>query len=114
RGRRGGGGGMREGVGQAQGSPVPEADAPYTNGGHDAPSGSAAPPPPPERSPVPDQPLAREYHAEPRELPAAHEPAPIAHFEPTPKPDPGAPPNKPYVVWSSAPEPDAGPRGSEE
>ena len=41
----------------------------------------------------------------PRELGATHEPAPIAHFEPQPKPDTGGQQNKPYVVWSSAPVP---------
>jgi hypothetical protein len=57
----------------------------------------------------------REYHAESREAAASHEPAPIAHFEPQSKPDTGAPANKPYVVWSSAPpEKDSGGRGSEE
>ena len=51
-----------------------------------------------------EEPLPREYHGEPREPPVPHEPAPIAHFEPSPKPDP----SKPYVVWSSAP-PDKSP-----
>jgi hypothetical protein len=54
---------------------------------------------------APREPVAREYHAEPRELGATHEPAPIAHFEPQPKPDTGGQQNKPYVVWSSAPAP---------
>jgi hypothetical protein len=47
----------------------------------------------------------RQYHAEPREPAVPHEPAPIAHFEPTPKPESGSAQNKPYVVWSSAPPP---------
>lgn len=52
----------------------------------------------PDREPR-EESLPREYHGEPREPPVPHEPAPIAHFEPSPKPDP----SKPYVVWSSAP-----------
>jgi hypothetical protein len=64
---------------------------------------AAAPVPESEQRPADreprQEPLPREYHAEPREPPVPHEPAPIAHFEPSPKPDPG----KPYVVWSSAP-----------
>jgi hypothetical protein len=40
---------------------------------------------------------------------------PLGHFEPTPRPEPGNAPNKPYVVWSSAPsQKDAGDRGPEE
>jgi len=55
----------------------------------------------------------REYHAAPRETGAGHEAMPIAHFEPTPKPESGQ--NKPYVVWSSAPSPkDAGRSDTEE
>jgi hypothetical protein len=46
-----------------------------------------------------EPPVQREFHAEPRVPAPPHEPAPIAHFEPTPKADA----NKPYVVWSSAP-----------
>jgi hypothetical protein len=53
----------------------------------------------------------REFHAEPVEPAARHEPATIAHFEPTPKPDS----NTPYVVWTSAPpEKSGGDRGPEE
>jgi hypothetical protein len=67
-----------------------------SNGSQDAP----APLPP-----------VREFHAEPGEPAARHEPATIAHFEPTPKPDT----NKPYVVWTSAPpEKSDGERGPEE
>jgi ribonuclease E len=59
--------------------------------------------------------VTRESHAEPREPAPAHESVPIAHFEPSPRPETGGTPNKPYVVWSSAPTPkDAGNRGSEE
>ncbi len=112
RGRRGGGGGAREGgIGQAAGGPgaserepereamtpaaAPESNT-SSNGSQDAP----APLPP-----------VREFHAEPGEPAARHEPATIAHFEPTPKPDT----NKPYVVWTSAPpEKSDGERGPEE
>jgi hypothetical protein len=64
-------------------------------------------------APVTSEPVVREYHAEPpRELAAKHEAAPLAHFEPSAKPDPGQ--NKPYVVWSSAPTPkDVGGAGAE-
>jgi len=45
------------------------------------------------------------YHAEPPREPATpRDPAPIAHFEPQPKPDSGSAQKQPYVVWSSAPE----------
>lgn len=74
---------------------------------------SPPPAPPTERPRDVPEPVERQYHAEPRENVAAHEPAPIAHFEPTPRPEPGAPPAKPYVVWTSAPEKDGG-RGPEE
>ena len=67
-----------------------------------------------ERAPQSEEaaaPPTREFHAQPREPSAPHEPAPLAHFEPSPKPEP----NKPYVVWSSAPpDTSAGGRGSEE
>ena len=49
----------------------------------------------------------REYHTEP-----APREAPLAHFEPTPKPDTGAAPSKPYVVWSSTPSPGDGDGGA--
>jgi ribonuclease E len=55
---------------------------------------------------------AREYHAEPRDSSAHEAAAPLAHFEPTPKPESGQ--SKPYVVWSSAPPKDSGGRGPEE
>lgn len=64
-----------------------------------------------EAAPAPPAPPSHEYHTESREPNAPHEPAPIAHFEPSPKPEP----NKPYVVWSSAPpDKSAGGRGTEE
>ena len=69
-----------------QGEPMPAAPTPQSE------------PRLPDREPR-EEPLPREYHAEPREPPVPHEPAPLAHFEPSPKPDP----SKPYVVWSSAP-----------
>src|SRR6478672_6711713 len=101
RGRRGGGGGSRE-VGMAPGSGeggahfedsgsemsarehAPESQA-GNNGFHEAPSAS-------EREPRAAAP-AHEYHAEPRE-PAAPQAAPLAHFEPSPRPEGAAPENK--------------------
>jgi len=92
RGRRGGGGGgTREQV--AGGAPaeaglpgresVPEVSGPgeVAGNGHNA-----------------QEPLPRQYHAEPRE--AVHE---LAHFEPAPRPEGAGAEHKPYVVWSSAP-----------
>jgi ribonuclease E len=115
RGRRGGGG-TREGLGQAPGVPAAgaEADAP-TNGSNDAPSAPVSSAPPVDRPrEVADQPPAREYRSEPREPTAAQAAAPIAHFEPAPKPDVGAATGKPYVVWSSAPSKDVSSGGPEE
>ncbi|HYB64872.1 MAG TPA: Rne/Rng family ribonuclease [Steroidobacteraceae bacterium] len=115
RGRRGGGG-AREGTGPAAGTSASGAEAAApTNGSHDAPASpvSASPPVDRPREPV-DQPPPREFHSEPREPAATHEPAPIAHFEPAPKPDTAAAAGKPYVVWSSAPSNDVSSRGSEE
>jgi ribonuclease E len=112
RGRRGGG--AREGTPAAAGEgpasmPVAAAaatpDAPPENGANATPALAVREPPEPS-SP-------REYHAAPREAGAAHEATPIAHFEPTPKPESGQ--NKPYVVWSSAPAPkDTGRSDAEE
>jgi ribonuclease E len=108
RGRRGGGGGMREGgVGQAAGvpgaperGPEPERDAMTTAAAPESNTSSNGSPdaPAPVREPR-EPPAVREFHAEPVEPPARHDPVTIAHFEPTPKPDT----NKPYVVWTSAP-----------
>jgi ribonuclease E len=107
RGRRGGGG-ARSGAAAAGSLPPPAPAESHGNGGRE----SSAPEPVRE----PAAPAAREYHAEPqqgtRDPGPAHEPAPIAHFEPQPKPE--ADPGKPYVVWSSAPPPDGGERGTEE
>jgi ribonuclease E len=111
RGRRGGGGASREGAPsqrtaeagaeEVTAAPAPEASS-SGNGTHESHAHesheSAAP---------------REYHVEGREPSTPHEP--IAHFEPSPKPDTGAAPSKPYVVWSSAPTPkESGSRGPEE
>ena len=117
RGRRGRrGGGAREGApsqrpaeaSAAESTPaLPAAEPASGNGSHE----SAAPVP--ERAPgEPDG--AREYHAEPREPNVS--PETIAHFEPSPKPESGAAPSKPYVVWSSAPadKDTDGSRGPEE
>jgi ribonuclease E len=102
RGRRGGGGGAREGgIGQPAVGQTAEREP------------VVAPPAEPS-APAPDReprepPPVREFHAEPSEPAARHEP--IAHFEPTPKADA---PNKPYVVWSSAPPEKSTERGTEE
>jgi hypothetical protein len=76
-----------------------------------------APPPAPApavRADAPER-VERDFHAEPRESGASPESVPIAHYEPSPKPESGSAPNKPYVVWSSTPaQKDAGNRGSEE
>jgi ribonuclease E len=105
RGRRGGGGGARESAAQ-QGSHelASQPTEAVGNGSHESAS------PAPEHQPR--EPDVREYHAEPQPG-VAHESAPIAHFEPTPKPE-GTPQNRAYVVWSSAPVPkDGGSRGEE-
>jgi ribonuclease E len=118
RGRRGGGGGAREGgMGQAAGVPgaperEPEREATTTAAAPESNTFSDHSPdaPAPVRESR-EQPPVREFHAEPVEPPARHEPATIAHFEPTPKPDS----NTPYVVWTSAPpEKSGGDRGPEE
>jgi len=87
------------------------------NGHHDAPSPEtgreAHEAPAQESRPAAAEPAAREFHAQPRESGVPH--APIAHFEPSPRPEAGNPPNKPYVVWSSTPsQKDSGDRGPEE
>jgi ribonuclease E len=111
RGRRGGGGGgMRDGQPAQSAGDAATADyagdAPQDgsggNGVHDSsPAERDREHPPREAPPMREPAPQREFHAEPRDAaPApAHESVPLAHFEPTPKPDPG----KPYVVWSSAP-----------
>ena len=106
---------MREGAAGPQGAQGDaggeSAAASPANGSHEngGPDATQAPPPAPQAEP------AREFHAEPRDT-GTHEAAPIAHFEPTPKPEAGSGAAKPYVVWSSAPAKDAGgsSRGSEE
>jgi ribonuclease E len=126
RGRRGRRRGRRGGGGSREGAPAGTPPAASMggsgsdngngngngNGAHEAPS---APEMPPERAPASSETAApREYHAQPPEA-AHHEAAPLAHFEPSPRPEPGAQSGKPYVVWSSAPEKDGGGgRGSEE
>src|SRR5258708_37389316 len=72
-------------------APVAASAAPVPQGPMPAPEREAREPAPP-----------REYHAEPREPAPPHEPAPLAHFEPAPKPD-GGERGKPYVVWSPTP-----------
>jgi hypothetical protein len=71
---------------------APGAEAGYENNG----SQSGAPSPGEGESAAP-----RDYHAEPRESSQTH--LPLAHFEPTPRPEPAGGEVKPYVVWSSAP-----------
>jgi ribonuclease E len=110
RGRRGGGG-ARESAPTATPSEssltVQATDAPDAagsgNGSHESAAAAAAP----EREPP-----VREHHGEAREAGTAHEAAPLAHFEPTPKAESGQ--NKPYVVWSSAPPKEPGGREPEE
>ena len=93
------------------------------NGQHDTPAPrperEAHEPPAPESGlesqPASAEPAAREFHAEPRESGGTHEAGPIAHFEPSPRPEAGSAPNKPYVVWSSSPsQKEGGGRGPEE
>jgi ribonuclease E len=125
RGRRGGGGGG--GGGSREGSPgfegamsaqepgserteLPRVAANESqgpgNGSHEAPVNA------PERDSRAAAPV-REYHAEPRE--SGPEPTPLAHFEPSPRPEGAAPDTKPYVVWTSAPvEKAPGGRGPED
>jgi ribonuclease E len=122
RGRRGGGGGgSREGSpgfesatsAQEPGSErteLPRVAANESqgpgNGSHEAPVNA------PERDSRAAAPV-REYHAEPRE--SGPEPTPLAHFEPSPRPEGAAADTKPYVVWTSAPvEKAPGGRGPEE
>jgi ribonuclease E len=123
RGRRGGGG-PREGVASTGATEMTsvESSAPAApasgNGREDLPAqqaaGEAPAPVQAVRADVPDR-VERDFHAEPRESGTSHESVPIAHYEPSPKPEAGSTPNKPYVVWSSAPsEKDAGNRGPEE
>ena len=128
RGRRGGGGSAREGSAQSSGAAeMSGAESPAThvsegpgsgNGRHDAPA-------PPEREahepaapePRPQQPesATREYPAESRDSAASHQSVPVAHFEPSPRPETSGAPAKPYVVWSSTPsQKDAGGPGPEE
>ncbi len=125
RGRRGGGG-AREAVpspgvsdlsAESAASPAPGGAAPG-NGEQDLPAPHTerqAHEPPRESRTEPPEPVAREYHTEPREPAVSHESVPLAHFEPGPRPEPSGTPNKPYVVWSSAPsQKDTGNRGPEE
>jgi len=124
RGRRGGGGGAREGAAgtteMATGAPFAANDAATPgNGQHDAPAPQAereAPEPAARESgPETGESAARDFHAEPHASAGSHESVPIAHFEPSPRPEAGGTPNKPYVVWSSTPsQKDSGSRGPEE
>ena len=104
RGRRGGGGAREGGVGQAAVGQPAEREVIA------APPAAEANAPAPDREPR-EPPPVREFHAEPSEPAPRHEPATIAHFEPQPKADA---PNKPYVVWSSAPSEKSPERGTEE
>jgi ribonuclease E len=114
RGRRGGGGGMREGLAPPAGASGVEG-APPGNGSHDAPAAADAAPPPADHPREAAEPApAREYHSEPRDSAGTHEAAPLAHFEPAPKPETNVGLAKPYVVWSSAPPKDVPREGPEE
>ncbi len=110
RGRRGGGGGASregspgfEGAMSAQEPGSERTELPRVaanesqgpgNGSHEAPVNA------PERDSRAAAPV-REYHAEPRE--SGPEPTPLAHFEPSARPEGAAADTKPYVVWTSAP-----------
>jgi len=113
RGRRGGS--AREGApaagSESTSSSLPMAAAVATPDAAPPENGASATAPPVHETHEPSGP--REYHAASRDTGAAHEATPIAHFEPTPKPESGQ--SKPYVVWSSAPVPkDTGRSDSEE
>jgi hypothetical protein len=122
RGRRGGGGAREGGAGTTDLTADPgfgtnEAAVPG-NGQHDtsAPQAEREAPEPAAREarPEAEESANREFHADPRASGAPHESVPIAHFEPTPRPEAGSTPNKPYVVWSSTPtQKDTGSRGEE-
>ena len=86
---------------------------PSGNGTHDAPEHRHEPAEPREPR-EPREPPAREYHIEPQEPTGSHDSAPLAHFEPQPKPEGGGAGNKPYVVWSSTPPKSGGSREPEE
>jgi ribonuclease E len=124
RGRRGGGGGARD---AALASGPADAGVPAREEGQAAIGASSSATESPDSGNGWQEPSARDqepreprepreapvFHAEPpREPGTPHEPAPIAHFEPQPKPESGQ--NKPYVVWSSAPEKPSGGREPEE
>jgi len=121
RGRRGGGG-TREGA-PSQGPVGPngpaqfsgDTSAPGASGSAAEPRGNGSPENPAPSSERARENPAREIPAEPRESATTHEPVPLAHFEPQPRPEPGSQPNKAYVVWSSVPEQkDTSGRGPEE
>jgi ribonuclease E len=114
RGRRGGGGSREAaaaaGESVAATSNEPSATSESGNGSpqRDAEPRSSAPKengagPAPEPRPEP-RPEARPEAKEVREASGGEPPRTVAHFEPTPPTDP-AKPNRPYVVWSSAPSP---------
>ena len=127
RGRRGGGG-AREGAGPHGTTDVTAAESAAAEAQETATSGNghretpaprdeheAREPAAHESRPESVESGAREFHAEPRESGGSHESVPIAHFEPSPRPEAGSTPNKPYVVWSSTPsQKDSGSRGPEE
>jgi hypothetical protein len=105
---------MREGLAPTAGASGVEG-APPGNGSHDAPAAAAVAPPPADHPREATEPApAREYHSEPRDSAGTHEAAPLAHFEPAPKPETNVGPAKPYVVWSSAPPKDVPREGPEE
>jgi hypothetical protein len=85
-------------------------DSPGTQAEREAPQPAA-----PESRPESAESAAHESHVEPREPGGSHESVPIAHFEPSPRPESGTASNKPYVVWSSTPsQKDGGSRGPDE
>ena len=123
RGRRGGGGGARDSAlasgpaadagtaareegPAAIGAPSSASELPRSGNGWQEPPAREQEPREPRELREPREPREPPvYHAEPPREPATpHEPAPIAHFEPQPKPESGSAQKQPYVVWSSAPE----------
>ncbi|HEY2808378.1 MAG TPA: Rne/Rng family ribonuclease [Steroidobacteraceae bacterium] len=103
RGRRGRRRGRRGGGGSRQGPGMPAAEGGEQAGGPGAESGGYENNGSPADAPSPgegESAAPRDYHAEPRESSQTH--LPLAHFEPTPRPESAGGEAKPYVVWSSA------------
>src|SRR5262249_33103274 len=118
RGRRGGGG-AREGLASGTGEFPSAAASPASGNGEHAmpnpPADHEAQEPARDRRPEAAEPAAPQFRSAPRQPATPRESGPLVPIQPTPRPEPGSAPNKPYVVWSSAPsQKDAGDRGPEE